>query len=234
MMQQYGLKMQSRAILLVAFDLDDTLYKERDYWYSGVDCVIDHIHSLGLARKQSKFGLMPDQAPVATVFDQIMKHYELPTTLLDSLLWIYRLHEPKIELSFGARSLLNWCQTENHQVAIISDGRSVTQRRKIAALGLDGIRCFISEEVGAQKPSDVSYLAASLGFKPSQCLYIADNVTKDFQAPEKLGWHTVGLKDDGRNIHPQLSRQDGKRVVEPKSWIKNLLEVKELIRSMKR
>jgi putative hydrolase of the HAD superfamily len=233
MMRQYGLKMQSRATLLVAFDLDDTLYKERDYWYSGVDCVINHIHSLGLARKHSKFNLMPDQAPVATVFDQIIKHYELPTTLLDSLIWLYRLHEPKIELSFGARSLFDWCQTENCHVVIISDGRSVTQRRKIAALGLDGITCFISEEVGAQKPSDVSFLAAGSGFEPTQCLYIADNVTKDFQAPEKLGWQTVGLRDDGRNIHSQLSRQDGKPVVEPQSWIKNLLEVKELIQLMK-
>lgn len=232
-MQQFGFKMRNNANLLVAFDLDDTLYKERDYWYSGVNCVVDSIHSLGLAQEQPRFAQVPDQAPNATVFDQLLKHYKLPTTLLDSLIWIYRLHEPKIELSFGARSLIDWCRAENHQVVLISDGRSITQRRKIAALGLDGIRCFISEEVGAQKPSEVSFLAASLEFKPSECLYIADNVTKDFQAPEELGWRTVGLKDDGRNIHPQLGTQYGKRVVEPQSWIKNLLEVKELIRSMK-
>ena len=38
-------------------------------------------------------------------------------------------------------------------------------------------------------------------------MYIGDNPKKDFVAPNQLNWVTVGLRDDGRNIHPQ--HQDG-------------------------
>lgn len=33
--------------------------------------------------------------------------------------------------------------------------------------------------------------------------YVGDNPRKDFIAPNALGWLTVCLKDDGRNIHKQ-------------------------------
>ena len=33
--------------------------------------------------------------------------------------------------------------------------------------------------------------------------YVGDNPRKDFISPNALGWLTVCLKDDGRNIHKQ-------------------------------
>jgi putative hydrolase of the HAD superfamily len=32
---------------------------------------------------------------------------------------------------------------------------------------------------------------------------VGDNPAKDFSAPNRVGWDTVCLVDDGRNIHPQ-------------------------------
>ena len=34
--------------------------------------------------------------------------------------------------------------------------------------------------------------------------YIGDNVIRDFVAPNQLGWTTICLRDDGRNIHKQI------------------------------
>ena len=34
-------------------------------------------------------------------------------------------------------------------------------------------------------------------------VYVGDNPTKDFIAPNKLGWDTYCLKQDKQNIHPQ-------------------------------
>ena len=34
-------------------------------------------------------------------------------------------------------------------------------------------------------------------------IYVGDNVKKDFITPNALGWKTICLKDDGRNIHKQ-------------------------------
>lgn len=91
---------------------------------------------------------------------------------------------------------------------IISDGRMITQTNKIRALGLE---CFIGEE-------DIIINEAEERFKPdmksfrkfmerygkdSEYWYIGDNTSKDFKAPNSLGWITVCLLNDGRNIHQQ-------------------------------
>lgn len=54
--------------------------------------------------------------------------------------------------------------------------------------------------------------------------YVGDNLKKDFIAPNALGWQTVCLKDDGRNIHRQRVDDIEERMM-PKRWIKTLLEL---------
>jgi putative hydrolase of the HAD superfamily len=57
--------------------------------------------------------------------------------------------------------------------------------------------------------------------------YIGDNPAKDFVAPNRLGWNTVCLLDDGRNIHPQdfsLSSQ-----MLPQHRISQLSEIENII-----
>ena len=51
--------------------------------------------------------------------------------------------------------------------------------------------------------------------------YVGDNLKKDFIAPNALGWQTVCLKDDGRNIHRQ-EVEDLEEEMRPKRWIEGL------------
>lgn len=54
--------------------------------------------------------------------------------------------------------------------------------------------------------------------------YVGDNVKKDFIAPNVLGWTTICLKDDGRNIH----KQDVSTVADnamPEIFISNMMEI---------
>lgn len=51
--------------------------------------------------------------------------------------------------------------------------------------------------------------------------YVGDNLKKDFIAPNALGWLTVCLKDDGRNIHKQ-EVEDLEEGMRPKRWIEGL------------
>ena len=45
-------------------------------------------------------------------------------------------------------------------------------------------------------------------FKTNNYYYIADNLKKDFITPNKLGWQTVGLIDNGLNIHVYSENYD--------------------------
>ena len=42
-------------------------------------------------------------------------------------------------------------------------------------------------------------------YADAEFVYIGDNLRKDFITPNKLGWKTICLLDDGRNIHRQDS-----------------------------
>ena len=48
--------------------------------------------------------------------------------------------------------------------------------------------------------------------------YIGDNIKKDFIAPNKLNWNTIGIKDtNSENIHSQLINV--KKEFLPNIWI---------------
>lgn len=108
--------------------------------------------------------------------------------------------------------------------------RSVQQRNKIEALDLcrwiNDKDIVISEEFGSEKPALSNY--AYFMERYPEChdfTYVGDNLKKDFIAPNALGWLTVCLKDDGRNIH----RQDFLSLAEeavPKWLIGNLMEIR--------
>ncbi len=58
----------------------------------------------------------------------------------------------------------------------------------------------------------------------AEYVYVGDNPKKDFIAPNSLGWLTIGLRDDGRNIHKQdLSNLDPEQL--PSLWIESLEEL---------
>ena len=62
----------------------------------------------------------------------------------------------------------------------------------------------ISEEFGSEKPALANYTYFMERYPECHDFTsVGDNPRKDFIAPNALGWLTVCLKDDGRNIHKQ-------------------------------
>lgn len=188
---------------LVAFDLDDTLIKEYDFVVSGFTAVLQH---LGRGRDEELHRqLMTWQSEGLPVFDTLAERLGQPA-IGKELLEVYRNHFPSIEVASGTFELLGAIRSKGGTIAIITDGRSLTQRNKIEAAGLIGYVdvCVVSEEIGTTKPARANYLAAQTAINdPELCYYIADNPRKDFVTPNELGWITVQVNDDGRNVHSQ-------------------------------
>lgn len=185
---------------VVIFDLDDTLYKEIDYLKSAYRKICE-------CMKVSAYtDMIKWYHEGMDVFDNLISSYKLKVTK-DSLLKIYREHFPDIKLSDDAAELLDGLYRENVIFGMITDGRSITQRNKIKALGLDKYfdddNIIISEEFGSEKPNKKNFLYFMQKYPDAVYTYIGDNTEKDFVAPLALGWNTVCIKDDGRNIHKQ-------------------------------
>lgn len=193
----------------VVFDLDDTLYAEADYVLSGKRALRDLLSKLYARRIDDA---VFDQADFISGLCHAM---DLPSAAAQSLIWKYRLHHPAIVLRPGAAELIGKLRTEGDRVCIITDGRSVTQRLKIAALGLEVDGVYISEEIGAEKPDPASFLEVERDWPAEAYVYVADNVGKDFIVPRERQWLSVGLRADARAIY-------GARLSEPGATMPDL------------
>ncbi len=194
------------SIHVVVFDLDDTLYPERSYAFSGFDAAAVWLR----ARYQCPFepaGRMRalfDTEHRPCVFDQVLRELGIEPTpgLVRDLVGVYRTHRPQIDLFRDAREVLTrW--RGHFLLGLISDGHLRSQQNKVQALGLaDRLdRIILTDSWGSAfwKPHPRAFeeLEQAWGWRESACVYVADNAEKDFVAPRKLGWRTIQIRRPG-------------------------------------
>ena len=192
--------MPSMSDLVVCFDLDDTLYKEIDYLKSAYLEIAETVGHPEAAEQMVEWYKEGKNA-----FEELIKAFGLDLTIAD-FLKIYRNHYPEISLEEGVMEYLEELKDSGAKLGVITDGRSVTQRNKIRALGIERMldAVIISEEIGSEKPDVHNYQAVMNMFPERKVfVYVGDNTKKDFIAPNALGWRTYCVKNDGRNIHGQ-------------------------------
>ena len=179
----------------IVFDLDDTLYSEKEYVRSGyraIACALPLVENLEEKLWQA-FGrgkTAIDEVLMAEgVYTEEIKQYCLA---------IYRAHQPEIHLFKGVRELLQQLRADGYKIGIITDGRPEGQRAKIKALGLDTLadHIIVTDELGGveyRKPNCAAFvnMHEALGVPFDRMCYVGDNVRKDFIAPEKLGMRCI-------------------------------------------
>lgn len=180
----------------VIFDLDDTLYSEKQYVRSGYRAVAK---------------LLGDEA----LADRLWTYFENGKPAIDELLnelgcaekkaeclGVYREHIPEITLYSGVSELIQKLKSKGSKVGIITDGRVSGQKKKIQALGLDKLidDIVITDELGGtqfRKPCDIAFriMQCRWGLPFAQMVYVGDNAEKDFQAPKQLGMRSVFFRN---------------------------------------
>jgi putative hydrolase of the HAD superfamily len=210
---------------VVVLDLDDTLYKEADYRQSGFRAVCREIEALyGESLTRDFEGHTRGDGDV---LDLLCRRAGLPLSAKESLLWIYRLHTPDISLTEDVRDVLRQLEAR-YPVIVLTDGRSMTQRKKMLALGLQRLPVYISEEHCSAKPEPRRFEMIMKDYPARAYVYVADNPRKDFIAPNRLHWKTIGLRGDERNIHSQDCEGLTSEML-PNQWIDTLTELPDIL-----
>lgn len=206
-------KFRSHQMKIIAFDLDDTLLKEREFCESGIRAVagilkdrlspseVVNVMTQALHRRQNHYDALENLASARSVR---LDMAEIVSTC--------RNHKPifKDDTVASARNRIREVIDRGYIPAIITDGRSVTQRNKINVLGLYEMIApediMISSEQGGDKKSGLMFRRLmKFHHDIREFVYIGDNVEKDFYWPKKLGWKTIGIRDtEDTNIHPQI------------------------------
>lgn len=183
---------------MILFDLDDTLYPEIDYVHSAY-------RAIAARWGVELLPLMLAAPTTAEAFDLVTA--TRPEVSIADVITLYRNHRPSIRLPWQSLYTLAMLRNTGERIGIITDGRSLTQRNKIEALGLDRFvspeHIIISEEIGGDKTTSLPFETIASMVTDEKLTYVGDNPAKDFACPASMGWHTVCLLNAGRNIHPQ-------------------------------
>lgn len=180
------------------FDLDDTLYREWDYVFSGFNQVakfLAHEYNLDQTKVYEDILEIFHRDRRGKIFNSICDKHKLEADI-SKLVEIYRDHQPSLELYEDASLVLDRVRG-GYKLGIITDGKASVQWRKVRALGLENIFdiIIVSDDKGLAnwKPSPGPYqdVLAELDLVPDEAIYIGDNPHKDFITARKLGMHTI-------------------------------------------
>jgi putative hydrolase of the HAD superfamily len=200
---------------LVVFDIDDTLYQERDYVRSGFTAAGAWARAeLGVADLGERAWSAFEAGTRRTIFDEVLTAagVEITPDIVPSLVEVYRSHTPDICLLDDARAWLDACPADV-AVAVVTDGPLASQQAKARALGLDrwAGHVVFTEALGPGRgkphPAAFQLLERRTGLAGAACAYVADNPAKDFRAPHAMGWRTVRVCRPG-GLHARVPSGD--------------------------
>lgn len=183
----------------VIFDLDDTLYSEKEYVKSGyhkIAAVLPEVEDAA----EKLWCLFEEKQPA---IDELLKRENIHSEeIKQKCLHAYRYQIPEIHLYEGVREMLAEFREKGLKLGIITDGRPEGQRAKIQELGLNTMVDYIivTDELGGvecRKPNSVSFelMKEKLDIEFNRMCYVGDNTKKDFVAPEKLGMRSIWFKN---------------------------------------
>lgn len=180
----------------VVFDLDDTLYMEKEFVEYGLKNAANVAETVyGIVNANEKIRSLYQESKV-NVFDRLVNAETIKDKeiAVAGLVKAYRNCEPKnLHCNPGVLDLLKTLKKKGVRTGIITDGFADVQKSKIKALGIQEYidKIVITDELGGvqcRKPNPIGFekMLKMLNVKPQEMIYIGDNPNKDFAIKKYL------------------------------------------------
>jgi len=201
-------------IRAVVFDLDDTLYPERMYALSGFRTVAAGFASVlgDPAKAMTEMVRLMEEGHRGRIFNELLagRSMRADEELVGEMVTAYRTHRPRLAFHPDAAAALRRLEPR-YRLGLITDGSKEMQWAKIDALGLRDMveEIIVTNELagpagaapdrpptnyGKPHPFAFELIAQRFSLPHAECAYVADNPSKDFVAPNALGWLTVQVR----------------------------------------
>jgi putative hydrolase of the HAD superfamily len=205
--------------LRIVFDLDDTLYPERQFALCGFHAAARWAETeLGLKDLDADMIRLLDAGHLGKLFGMVLEA-RMPGRVTrehqQALMTAYRNAEAELQLFDDARWALAHYEGQG-PLGLITDGTHAMQLKKVRALALEPRfrEIIYTGALGADrafhKPHPKSFVMMEEALATPGCrfVYVGDNPAKDFIAPNARGWITVQVVRDG-GIHDATRTIDG-------------------------
>jgi putative hydrolase of the HAD superfamily len=186
----------------VVFDLDDTLYPEREYVRSGFRAVGEWAERrLGISEVivRAELQALFDAEFRGDTFQWWLSEQGLPETLAVEMVGVFRTHTPRITLYPDALRALEELHPKC-KLGLVTEGRRANQEAKVRALGLErwlSAVVILGEEDSAEwKPSRKPFdrVLGMLGVAGGEAVYVGDNPRKDFRGAREAGMAAIRIR----------------------------------------
>jgi putative hydrolase of the HAD superfamily len=194
-----------QPIAAVLFDLDDTLYPERQFVDGGFRAVARFLAERTARSERAladRLWALHERDGRSRLFDTLLAELGIdhdPDLVLACVL-VYRTHRTALEPFPGVEAILEDLRSAGVRTGVLSDGLSAVQRRKLAGLRAVADRLDVvvmTDELGSghAKPSPVPFRVACriLEVPPSQTIYVGNDPRKDFRGARDAGLYTIRL-----------------------------------------
>lgn len=197
--------------LVLIFDLDDTLYAERQFALCGFRAAAAWAKAeLGLDGLDADMTRLLDAGHLGRLFSLVLEERMAgrhSPEHVQGLIAAYRACEPELTLFEDARWALSH-YARNGPLGLITDGTHAMQHKKVRALALEPhFREIVYTDLLGEgrifaKPHPRSFemMETALSDPGGRFVYVGDNPAKDFVAPNARGWVTVQVVRRG-GIH---------------------------------
>ncbi len=195
-------KFDPSLIKAIIFDLDDTLFAERDFLLSGFNAVAAEIAKKSKVEKNIVLTVLLyelEKNGRGKIFNTTLRYFSLSDNPEEVayLVHLYRNHKANISFYTGVRSLLERLKTQFH-LAVVTDGATEIQKNKIQALGVEKFvdKIVYCWQINAPKPDPKGYASILEYFElPAEnIMIIGDHPLNDISAGKKLGTWTARVR----------------------------------------
>jgi HAD superfamily hydrolase (TIGR01509 family) len=196
--------LEGRTIELIAFDLDNTLYDEGQYYRAAFRLIAPRlaVHAgCDAASVERRLSAVIDEKGrhYHHLFNDVLGELGLPLQPhLDDVLRVFASVTGRLRPCPGSRRLLADLG-RRYRLGMITSGRREVQQNKIALLGIG--RHFehivFSSTLPENKPGRMPFqhLLDLTGIAPDRAVYVGDNPLADFTGANALGMLTIRVRN---------------------------------------
>ncbi len=207
----------------VLFDLDDTLYAEREFVEGGFRAVARFLGPRTArppAVLAARLEALHERDGRGRLFDTLLAELGMAgdEDLVRACVLVYRTHRPRLSPSPGVVDALTALRAAGLRTGLVSDGLAGIQHRKLDALRvvarqLDVVVMTDELGPGLSKPSPIPFRVACqmLDVPPNDVVYVGNDPRKDFLGARAAGLRTIRagrLPDEGGGMMVAVGGSD--------------------------
>lgn len=177
----------------VCFDLDGTLFDDRQYVRAGLREAARVVEAeTGVAVEEELLDAYFRREIQEETFDHVLAEKDLPVELVPDLVDAYHDHDADLDPYPEVRAVLDRLD-DRYDLGLLTGGTN--GRTKLDRLGLaeyfDAVVVAPARDLTKRETESFRILLDSLGVEASETVYVGDRPSVDFPIPNDLGMTTV-------------------------------------------